>query len=201
MRGILNIAVGCLLGCGLLSAAPPPCVNGTLASYVALGAGGCTFGRIVFANFVYSASASGGAPVIRADQIMVVPTLIVPETTRFSLSAPWSVTSAQSQDSVIKYTAVLPGGDTTPAEVDLVLGPAHVGGNIGSATVKESTNVGDLSVFDSCTELCRAKTNDALQFQPVSVLLVTDHVSLRGGTGGASLNEFAAALNLCIPCV
>lgn len=155
----------------------------------------------MFANFSYSASASGGATKVGAEQIAVTPTLIVPETARFSFSAPWKVGAAQSQDSVIKYTAVLPCGDMRSAELDLTLGVSSVGGIIGSVIVNEATNVEALSVFDRCTEICQSKTDDTRKFDPVSVLLVTDRVKLRGGNGGASLNEFASALNLCIPCV
>jgi hypothetical protein len=201
MRLTLNLAAGILFTVGLLTAAPPTCVTGTLASYIALGASGCTFGRTVFANFGYSGTGKGGAPIIRADQITVTPILIVPATARFSFSAAWNVASGQVQDSVIAYTAALPCDDTATAELDLTLGPAQVGGNIGNAIVHESTNVGDLSVFERCTEICQSKTSDMRQFQPVRVLLVSDHVSLTGGSGGASLKEFGAALNLCIHCV
>lgn len=201
MRRIVNIAAGCLLACGLLSADPPACITGTLASYIALGASGCIQDGIVFANFSYFASATGGAPKIGADQITVMPLFIVPKATRFNFSAPWNVSGRQSQESVIRYTAVLPCGDTLPAQLDLTLGSARVGGIIGSATVHESTNVGTLNVFDHCTEVCQTKTSDTLQFNPVSVVLVTDHVNLVGGTGGASLDGFATSVNLCIPCV
>ena len=196
----LNIAAGSLLVCGLLSAASPPCFTETLASYITLGAEGCTFDGNVFANFTYSAKSTGGASIIRADQITVVPMFLAPETTRFIFSAHWSVSSGQSQDSVIGYTVVLPCGDTRTAQLDVALGSTHIGGIIGSATVDESTNVGKLSVFDRCTEVCQTKTNDSLNFKPVSVLLVADHVSLKGGNGGASLKEFTAQLNLCYLC-
>jgi hypothetical protein len=85
--------------------------------------------------------------------------------------------------------------------VDLTLGSARVGGFIGSATVYESTNVGTLNVFVHCTEVCQTKTSDMLQLNAVRVVLVTDHVNLVGGMGGASLDGFATSLNLCIPCV
>src|SRR5215469_15157402 len=134
MRLRLKTAAGYFLACALLSAAPPSCMIGTLASYIALGAEGCTFNGNVFANFAYSASASGGATMIRADQITVVPLLILPETPRFSFSAPWSVGKGQKQDSIVSYTAVLPCGDTQPAQLDLTLGAAHIGSIIGSVT-------------------------------------------------------------------
>ena len=200
MRLTLKVAAGFGLACGLLSAAPPACVTGTLTSYIALGAEGCTFDGNVFANFAYSANASGGASIITANQITIVPMLLAPETTRFNISAPWSVSRSQSQDSVISYTAVLPCGDTRTAQLDLMLGSTHIGGIIGSVVVDESTNVGKLNVFDRCTEVCASKANDSLNFNPVNVVLVTDRVSLRGGTGGASLNEFTANLNLCYLC-
>ena len=201
MRLTLNVAVASLFTFGLLTAAPPPCVTGTLARYIALGANGCTFGQTVFANFSYSGSAKGGAPIIRADQITVTPGLIVPATARFSFSADWNAAGGQTQDSIIGYTAALPCDDTATAELDLTLGPAQVRGSIGDVVVDETTNVGGLSVFERCTELCQSKTGDRRHFQPVRVLLVNDHVSLTGGISGASLKEFATALNLCIPCV
>jgi hypothetical protein len=201
MRLTMNLATGMLFTLGVLAAAPPPCVPGTLASYVALGANGCTFGQNVFANFSYSGTAKGGAPIIRVDQITVTPLLVVPATTTFTFSAAWNVASGQVQDSVIEYTAALPCDDTATAELDLTLGPAQVGGIIGKVLVHESTNVGVLNVFEHCTEVCQSQASDMRQFQPVRVLLIGDHVSLVGGSGAASLKEFGSALNLCIPCV
>jgi hypothetical protein len=200
MKLTLKIAAGCLLVSGLLPAAPLTCITETLPNYIALGAEGCTFNGNVFTNLAYSASASGGAATIRAEQITVVPLFVLLGTARFSFSAPWSVGKDQTQDSVISYTAVLPCGDAQVAQLGLTLGPAHIGSFIGRVTVDEITNVGKLSVFDRCTEICQTKTSDSLNFNPVSVLLISDHVSLSGGFGGASLNEFALTLNRCIPC-
>jgi hypothetical protein len=201
MKRVLSITMVVLMGCGLLSATPPTCVAGTLASYIALGAGGCTSAGVTFANFSYTAAAGGGAPTIRANQITVKPLFIVPEAMRFNFQAPWSVGERQSQDSIITYTAVLPCGDTRTAEADLNLGAAQFGGIIGSVIVNETTNVGKLSVFVRCLENCQSKESDQHEFNPVSVVLITDHVSLLGGNGGARMNEFSAGMNRCIPCV
>lgn len=201
MKRIWKIVAVCLLGSGLMWAEPAQCKQGTLANYISLGAEGCTFAGIVFANFEYSASAKGGAPVIKADKVKVDPLLIPTATASFRFSAPWNVNSAQSQDSVIKYTAVLPSGDATPAVLGLVLGSSHVG-SIASVDVRESTNVGKLDVSDRCTELfCRTNAHDSFQFNPVSVVLITTDVSLIGGLGGASLSEFDGQLNWCGPCL
>ena len=201
MKQIMKIAGVCLVASALMWAAPPQCKSGSLTDYISLGANGCVFGGIVFANFKYSASAKGGAPVIKADQIKVDPTEIPTQTASLKFSAPWSVKSAESQGSTINYTASLPSGDTVPAALALALGAAQVG-SIGSVTVDESTNVGKLEVYDRCTELtCQNSANDSFQFTPVSVVLMKSHVSLIGGLGGASLDEFYAQLNLCAPCV
>jgi hypothetical protein len=55
-------------------------------------------------------------------------------------------------------------------------------------------------VFTRCIEVCQTKTNDSLNFKPVSVLLVSDHVNITDGNGGASLKDFAAQLNLRYLC-
>lgn len=115
--------------------------------------------------------------------------------------APWGVSGGQSQESTIQYTVVLPCGDTQPAELDLTLGTSRVGGIIGSVVVHESTNVGTLSVFDRCTQVCQIQASNTLPFQPVSVVLVTDYVTLIDGTGGASLNDLKAIFNWCALCV
>jgi hypothetical protein len=171
-----------------------------LASYIALGAEGCTFDGNVFANFAYSANASGGAVAIQADQILLTPSFLAPGTTRFNFSAPWSVGRDQTQNSIISYSAVLPCGDTRPAQLELILVPGHIGGLIGAVRVNESTNVGNLSIFDRCLEVCQIQTTDSLNFSPVSVLIISDHVNISGGTGGASLKEFDTQLNLCYLC-
>ena len=201
MRLRVNAATGCLFACGLLFADPPTCVTGTLADYIALGAQGCNLNGDVFANFSYAARASGGAATITADQITVTPFVVVPAAARFNFSAPWSVDQDQTQElgHQIHHGASTRHHDTF--QLQLTLGTAQVGGIIGRVTVNESTNVGPLSVIDRCTEVCQTKTNDSLNFDPVSVVLVRDHVSLSGGTGGASLGEFGAALDRCVLCV
>src|SRR5258708_23053274 len=64
MKPIWNASVACLFACGWLSAAPPTCVTAALADYIALGAQGCTLNGDAYANFSYSAGASGGAATV-----------------------------------------------------------------------------------------------------------------------------------------
>jgi hypothetical protein len=200
MKLNLLAALACLLACGSVSATPTACVNGTLADYIALGAQGCTLNGDVFANFSYAAGAGAGGTTLTADQILVTQGLIVPLGASLNFSAPWSVHQGQTQEAVIRYTIVPPPGGTTPSGLELRLGPALVGGIFGAAAVHELTNVGNLTVFNRCTEVCQEKTNNALDFDPVSVVLVTHRVRLFGGTGGASLDGFDAVLDRCILC-
>jgi hypothetical protein len=201
MKWNAKVALVSLLACGWLSAAPPDCGLGTLADYIALGALGCTLNGDVFANFSYSSGAGGGAAAIIADQITVTPFVVVPAAARLNFSAPWSVDQEQTQESVIRYTIVPPPGFTVPSQLQLALGSVRIAGIIGSVIVHETTNLGNLSVFNRCTEVCQAKTNATLDFDPVSVVLVSHHVRLSGGTGGASLDQFGAVLDRCVLCV
>jgi hypothetical protein len=177
-----KIAAVFLLARGLLSADPPPCTTGTLADYIALGALGCTFNGDVVANFSYAASATGGTTEITADQIMITPLVVVPAAAKLTFETPWSVDQDQTQESVIRYTVVPPPGGATPSQLQLTLGTARVAGIIGRVTVGESTNLGKLSVFTFCTEVCQIKATDSLAFDPVSVVLMRNHVS-RGRNG------------------
>jgi hypothetical protein len=198
---LVKLTVGCILAGGWLSAAPAACVTGTLADYIALGAKGCALNGDLLANFSYSARPSDGALTITADQIVVTPLVVVPATASLNFSAPWSVSQDQTQESVIRYTIVPPPGLTVLSQLRLTLGTALITGIIGGVTVHQFTNLGNLSVFDNCAEVCQAKTGNSLVFEPVSVVLITHHVQLSGGTGGASLNGFTAVLDRCILCV
>jgi hypothetical protein len=201
MKLKLILTAGSLFVCGLLSADSPVCTTGTLAQYIALGAKGCTFDGDVFANFSYTGNAGNGASAITADQIVVTPLVAIPATAIFNFSAPWRVGQDQTQSAEIKYTIVPPAGGALPPQLRLTLGAAQVGGIIGSVTVNEPTNVGLLSVFEQCAEVCRANLNALHNFAPVSVVLVTLHVMLSGGTGGALLNQFVTAFDRCPLCV
>jgi hypothetical protein len=201
MKLNLWAALACLLACEWVSATPTACVSATLADYIALGAQGCTLNGNVYANFSYFAGAGGGGTTITADQVFVNPFLVVPAAAALNFSAPWNAGKDQTQESVIRYTIVPPPGGALPFQLQLRLGTASVGGIIGRVAVHEFTNVGNLTVFNRCIEVCQDKANDSLNFDPVSVVLVTHQVRLFGGTGGASLNQFSAALDRCILCV
>jgi len=193
------ISVGIAIACPFLGATPQPCVTDTLTKYINLGAQGCSIGNTVYANFSYSTPISTTTGVT-PDQIKVTPVLQVPLTSGFTFSARWHAAGGQSQQSTINYTAVAPTNTPQQWLLTLDLGQAQVLGIIGSARVDQTTNVGNLSVFLQCADVCRIQNHDQVQFDSVSVILVSNHVTITGGNQGASLSGFTALLNLCPPC-
>jgi hypothetical protein len=179
--------------------AAPSCVKGTLASYIALGAGGCMFDSALYDNFTYAPTSTVG---ISPANIIVTP-ILLPTPTLFpglNFTAPWSVAAGQSEQSVIGYRVVPypPAGSPQPtsALLTLDLGQSQVLNIIGSVTVQERTTMtsatGTLEVYDTCEEVCRIKQSDSVSITPIQTLQTTITVSLSGGNGGASLSSFAS---------
>jgi hypothetical protein len=201
MKQILLVTIALLCVVSTTFAAPAPCVSGTLDTYIALGTTGCTVGSILFSGFHYGNKASGGAPLITANEIQVTPTFQVPEAGILNFSAKWQVSSGQSQDSYIRYSVSSTSVTSSSASLTLQLGTAQVG-LIGEARVDEKTSVGDLSVYDQCIEVCRSQAADTLTFTPATAVLpVLNHLRVVSTTGTTSLSGFSAAVNLCPPCV
>jgi hypothetical protein len=174
-----------------------PCVPGTLARYIALGATGCTAGTVTFANFAYTAK--GNVPHMPPSQIQVSTTFAIPSTAVLSFSAMWGVSLAQGQTSIIQYTVA--GHATSSGELTLELG-MHQAGEGGSIVVAETANAGNLQVYEKCEANCRSVTSAVLPFMPTTAALqVTDNVTLSSGNGDFSLSSFTASFNLCAPCI
>lgn len=197
---LLAAAFTLLLALPPSATAAPNCVQGTLASYIALGAGGCIFDSALYNNFTYSPTSTTG---ISPANIIVTP-ILLPTPTLFpglNFTAPWKVAAGQSEQSVIGYKVVPfpPGASPLPTVgvLTLDLGKSQVLGIIGSVTVQERTTMtsttGTLEVYDTCEEVCRIKLSDSVTIAPVQTLQTTITVSLSGGNGGASLSSFASS--------
>lgn len=199
MRKALLVLMAGVWLVSFAQAAPPACVSGTLASYIALGTGGCTAGTVTLADFAYAAKAGGGAPKIPASQIQVTPVFAIPSTGGLTFSAKWGVSPGQTQESIIKYTAV--GHATSSGILMLQLG-THQAGTGGSVAVNETTTAGRLQVYETCLKTCKSVDSATLPFTPSTVpLLVTDDVKLTAGTVAETLASFTATINFCAPCV
>jgi len=198
---VLSAAFALLCSLSTFAQAIRVCETGTLASYIALGAGGCVFDGALYSNFTYATPTTSN---ITAANIIVNP-ILLPVAGLYpglNFSAPWSVAAGQSEQSVIGYQVVPypPSGAAATGVLTLDLGPAMVSGIIGSVTVQENTVstsgtisiVDSLEVYDKCADACSLKQTDSVTVTPLQTIQTTLIVSLSGGTGGASLKSFAA---------
>lgn len=165
--------------------APPPCVPGTLADYLAL-EGGCTIEDKVFSDFSYNnivQPSEDGPLVVDPSSIFVTPdsTALNPGLT---FQGGWSTVGGQSSDIQIGFTVtVLPGGN---AIKDASL--AIVSGVVGEAAVL-GTEVLWLGCTGPCPESAQLQVwdfdgtaNDHLfdstTFDPVLVVAVEKDILL-----------------------
>jgi hypothetical protein len=189
----------------------PLCVKGTLASYIALGAGGCMFNSALYRNFTYAAPVTN--PITPA-QILVTPAVLPMASAPFqglnfsalpSSAALWYAPAGQTRVSIIGYNVVPfpPQGEPAPLAADLTLdlGTAQINGIIGSVTVTQQSTASppvstvgtfNLEVYEICNEVCSIKQTDSVVVSPLTTLQTTLTVTLNGGSGGVSLNNFAA---------
>jgi hypothetical protein len=188
-----------LLASSSFAQAIPNCKTGSLASYIALGSGGCMFDSALYRNFTYTAAATNG---VTAKDITITP-ILLPTSTLFpglNFSANWSVAAGKSEQSVIGYNVVPFPPEASPVPtggvLTLDLGQSQVLGIIGSVTVKETTSATSttdlLEVYEICADACTLKRTDSVAVTPIAPLQTTIVVSLSGGNGGATLKSFAA---------
>ncbi|MGA2352543.1 MAG: hypothetical protein ABSF70_19070 [Terracidiphilus sp.] len=200
---VLAAALMMLLACPPLVHAVATCQTETLANYIALGAEGCIFDAALYNNFGFSTASANG---VNPSNILVTPDLLITATLFPGLNfsplplstAGWSVGAGLSEQFVISYdvSPISAGVAAATGVLTLDLGTSHVSGIIGSVTVTEAiaatSTAAPLKVFDTCEEVCSIKQSDSVTVTPVSTLHTILTVSLTGGTGGVSLNSFAA---------
>jgi len=133
------------------SSAAPLCTFGTIASYEALGAGGCVIGDKVFSNFVY-ASTSGGTGVAVADTAVFVtpvvpvgPNLYSPGPGLIFSSAGWFVPSASTTspsfvDSSFSFTVTVMNSAAALLEDGTLILSSYAVSGTGLADITETIN-------------------------------------------------------------
>ncbi len=181
-------------------AGAPNCVTGTLASYIALGAGGCMFESTLYRNFSYVVP---GTVPISPQQILVIPSSGPSVATPYpglTFYAPWSVPKDLSLTSIIGYNTVPFPPNASAGVLDTILnldlGAASIGGIIGSVEVTETVTPADstlseqLQVYEICEEVCRQQKTDTAVLAGLQSRTFSLNITLDGGTGGASLNYF-----------
>jgi hypothetical protein len=167
------------------------CASSTLDIYTGAGFS-CSIDDKIFSSFGYSGTGSGGAPVIPASGVGVIPCpsldpscIIIPAGEEgFVLTAPWAVTSFQTQDSSLIYTVT----SLSSQIIDAVLSEAGTGATgTGVATVGETliSNGGSLSV--SCPPCAPSTVTET--FAPIGSLLVVTDIGVSAGTEGTAFQS------------
>ncbi|HEY3459153.1 MAG TPA: hypothetical protein VGK64_31500 [Bryobacteraceae bacterium] len=205
MKGLLTIVSAVLAAAGLGSAAP--CTNGTLASYVALGAGGCTIGSNSLFGFEVLSGTAGATPIGTVD-LAIAP---FGTTASFGFTATTTQTAGAGTLLESIFTYKISGDSYTASSISLSgsseTGDGAVtdiqnycaGGAFGPDGVTGCTAVtGALVTVDG------AQQTDTALFAGVSLLSITDDFTLDGGlagsaTGGSFTDRFTAGAVSTIP--
>ena len=182
------------------------CSPGTLAGYIALGAGGCMIGADTVGSFRILTGISGATP-ISATAVMITPsgTSAAPVLT-FDLSA--TALTGSVLESIFNYRILGSGftgsmilgsnssttGDGVATDIQNLCG----GGSFGPDGVSGCTgvNLTPLAVI--------SPDSDKTTFAPVSFLSVTDDLTLDGGlagsaSGGRFVDRFTASSVSTVP--
>jgi hypothetical protein len=162
-----------------------PCVaGGTLLSYEALGATGCTIGPQTVSNFIFTVvSVGGGATAVSDSNIFVTPTFGANSFGAAFASSGFSVTGAGFANYLIAFT-----WDSIPISgMGDVLDPGNVdiltNGCVGAAFVGSSCSGIPVSDHVTSTQL-----TDFVGFSPTAILGVRDNISLNAlGTSASFL--------------
>jgi hypothetical protein len=153
----------------------------------------CTIGDKTFSGFTYSATS------VLTNKISDTAVAVVPITTPgdpgFLFTAPWNVSQQQGQNSFIGFNvAVHPGGRSIG---DASLGQLGSGfSGTGIASVGETLCLGD-TFADGClhgvvaslnaeNDASKVKLSDSINFAPVTLIGVTQDLSVVGGPSGSA---------------
>ena len=204
MRLSVLLAVTLVAFASMASAEPifPTCIaGGTMASYEALGVGGCVIGDKLFNNFSYSSTGSGTATAVPDSLVFLTPvdagTYSPGPGIVFSSNnwvVPGSTTVTSILDMSFRFTVtVLPGGHLID-DASLTLGNFNMTGN-GTGNIGES-----LCNADCSAQLGRrldvsagGQLFDETSFAGTNTVVVQKNFSLavpRNSTGSISVSSF-----------
>ena len=205
MKGLLTIVAVIVSAAGLASAAP--CTNGTLASYIAIGAGGCTIGGNTLFGFEV-VSGMAGATAIATSALAIAP---FGGDTSFGFTATTTQTAGAGSllESIFTYkisgnsylgtSITLSGSSETGDGAVTDLQNYCAGGAFGPDGVTGCTAVtGALVTLDGIQQ------TDMTSFAGVGLLSITDDFTLDGGlagsaSGGSFTDQFTASAPSVIP--
>jgi hypothetical protein len=205
MKGLLIMISVVMTAAGLSSAAP--CGNGSLASYIGLGAGGCTIGSNTLFGF-QTVSGTAGATAIATSALAITP---FGGTTSFGFTAATTQTAGANSLLETIFTYRISGNSYTGSSIALV-GSSETGD--GAVTDIQNYCAGGTFGPDGVTG-CTAgagtlvtlngiQQTDLASFTGVGLLSITDDFTLDGGltgsaSGGSFTDQFTAGSVSAIP--
>ncbi len=185
------IAVGC-------SAAP--CGSGSLASYVALGSGGCTIGTNTFFDFRTLSGIAGATPIAPA-AVTLAP---LGGTSDPGVSATVNTTANAGALLETLFTYKITGNSYISDSIMLTNASSSLGGAVtglqnfcAGGTFGSSGVTGCTGITGSLLTLSGVQLQDSTSLLPVTLLSVTDDFTFDGGlagsaSGGTMTNRFTA---------
>lgn len=201
MKRISTCAI-MLLGVAMSHAWAVPCVTGTVASFEALGSGGCTIGDKVFSNFSFTSSQSGGAVAPTAAGITVTP--IVGPDIGLDFSALWTASSNQTADTTIDFmVSVVGGGPALIEDASTVQSSSGFTGT-GSASVTEGicgpAPCSSTTSTDTINTAGTTQLSSHVTFTPTGSIDAVKDIGVSGGTNGtASISDVQDTFSQVVP--
>jgi hypothetical protein len=176
------------------------CTSGTLASYLALGSGGCTIGNDVLSNF-QTLSGQTGATEIATNAVFVTPGGGT-STPSLTFSTSQTVSTGYLVESIFTYQ--LSGSSITSASLALSNSSEQVDGAVTDIENFCAGGIFGPDGVDGCTgtagsllTLDGTQNSDASPLGPASFASITNDFTVDGGTagsaaGGIFANSFTA---------
>jgi hypothetical protein len=172
------------------AASASPCLPGSLASYVALGGGGCSIGTALFFNFA-DLPLQGGAAAIPDSNVLVNPVSIGGPGFRFDVNS--QAGAGDIFERVIGFSLSGPGfvgnqlsltGSTVASDgANTVVEHECLGAAFGLGQFCSAIDT-QLVVFD--LDLLGQSLNDSLNFPATPLLGIILDITVDGGTSGAA---------------
>jgi len=182
----LAFLVASLISAGRLGSAATACTNGTLADYIALSTG-CTIAGNTLSNFAVVSGSTGGTAIAPSA------ILLSPGGGSFdpSLKTSVSVTASAGNTLEATFTFTISGHPYTASSIVLSNSSESGDGAVtglqdfcgGAAFGSDGSCSGTLG---SLATLDGVQSNDAATFSPVTLLGVTNDLTVDGGSTGSA---------------
>jgi hypothetical protein len=168
-----------------------PCVQGgTLASYIALGSGGCTFDSLLFNNFGYTNPASGGG--ISPDATGIDVDLVSGTEAGLEFVGTWEASSGETSDGNIGYVVTCQNCQID--DLELIMNDG-LGLGTGIASVVETAVSSNGTVgLGAASSPGFSDFSDTLDITPTGSLTMTKDIGASGGSAG--VGHVSAVSNL-----